>query len=261
MLYSEHTYIIFTIEIKLNGQKTYYTDTKHGKPVLFLHGWMQSSDCWDIPSALKQKHRIVTIDLPGHGKTEITKAYTLDELVGLILQFSTELKIEKPVLICHSMASEIAARLLSFHPDFAQAVVLIAPAGIRTISFVKSRKMALLSLLPLSSKAKAAILKQIYKRSRTEKLHQNANKDELLRQTFINIVSENVIQNYKTFKVPTYVIWGEKDTIIPLKVGRTLVKMIKNSQLYIMENSGHFPFVEHRKEFYKFLGQLLTKIY
>ena len=245
--------------ITISGTKIGFSDTKHGQPVLFLHGWSQSSECWNVPSAIKQKYRVVTIDFPGHGKAEITKAYTLDDLVGLVLQFSLELKLEKPILVCHSMACEIAARLLSYHPDFAKAVVLAAPAGIRSISLLRGKKMALLSLLPLSCHAKASILKHLYKRTTKEKLHQNIKTDQLLRETYINLLSENVAKDYKKISVPTHVIWGEKDTIIPLKTGRRLTRLIKNSQLYVIQQCGHFPFEEHRKEFYQLLGELLKQ--
>lgn len=244
----------------IHGQKLWYTDTKRGKPVLFLHGWRQTCDCWDVPSIIKQKYRIITLDLPGHGQSPITKPYTLDDLVGLVIEFCASLKLEKPVVIGHSLAGTIVARLLSYHPDFAAAIFLVAPAGLRIPSIASGRKLSVLSALPISSSAKASLLKRFYKRSKKNQLHPDNKVDALLRETFVGLILENVVKDYKKIRVPTSIVWGEKDTIIPLKIGRALARKIKHATLYVMEQSGHFPFTEHRKEFYQLLGQVLAQV-
>lgn len=243
--------------IDVNSQKLWYTDSKTGYPVLFLHDWKQSSECWNMPSVIKQKYRVLTLDFPGHGKSRIKKAHNLDDLVGLVIEFCTKLNVKNPIIVSHSIAGEITARLLSYHPDFAKAVVLIAPSVTRPYKLVRSRKLSMLSALPIPADAKARIIKKFYKRTKKDLLHPREKVDMLLRETFVNILVEKPFSDFKKIIVPTYLIWGKSDTVIPFGAGKKLAKMIKDSTLYAMEQSGHFPFMEHRKEFYQLLDQIL----
>lgn len=234
----------------INGEKIFYTDSKgNGQSVFFLHGWRQNSDCWNVPSAIKQKYRVITLDLPGHGKSTISRPYTLDDLAGLVISFALELKIEKPVMVCHSLAGEIATRILSYHPDFAKSLVFIAPTGCRAVTTLHRPR------------GFRSTLRKLFKRNRGEDmLHPDENIDKLLKQTYSNLKSEPSLGEYSKISLPLHLICGEKDTVVPLRLNRKLAKSVSNCNLYVMEQSGHFPFVEHRKVFYQVLDQILRKL-
>ena len=106
-----------------NGVKIAYSVHGKGEPVVLIHGWLSSGLInWDLPgtSALLAKdHRVVTIDMPGHGasdKPTSDKAYG-PELVEDVVRLMDHLKIEKAHVVGYSMGGIIAAKLLAAHPQ------------------------------------------------------------------------------------------------------------------------------------------------
>ena len=77
-----------------------------------------------------------------------------------------------------------------------------------------------------------------------------------LKTVFTRIVNENLEGILDKITVPTFIIWGRKDNITPMSLAKVLNQKIKNSQLEIVENAGHFPFLDRPEE----LNLLVKKI-
>ncbi|WP_431015411.1 alpha/beta fold hydrolase [Bradyrhizobium pachyrhizi] len=109
--------------------KLFYTDAGKGSNVMLLHGWTCDSHdwSWQCP-ALESKHRVVAVDLRGHGRSEVMASggyspahYVLD-IESLI---TTRYAGETFILIGHSMGAQIATRLAAKRPDLVSAVVSV----------------------------------------------------------------------------------------------------------------------------------------
>lgn len=89
----------------------YYQDKGEGKTIVFLHGFLENLKTWDFfQEKLSQKYRVITIDLPGHGKSseqteEVNRMESIAEQVNEVLE---HLKIEKIILIGHSMGGYVS---------------------------------------------------------------------------------------------------------------------------------------------------------
>ena len=59
--------------------------------------------------------------------------------------------------------------------------------------------------------------------------------------------------------MPTLIIWGSRDRIIPLEHATILARVIPNARLYIMRGSGHMPFYQKHRQFEKLVLHFLTK--
>jgi pimeloyl-ACP methyl ester carboxylesterase len=115
-----------------DGVNLRYLDTGTGEPTLvFIHGWCCNQSMWGAQiEAFAPKHRIIAVDLRGHGDSDKPDqdydiACFVDDMAWLI----REIGLERPVLIGHSMGGVTTLNLLRKHPDIARAAVFV-DAGI-----------------------------------------------------------------------------------------------------------------------------------
>jgi pimeloyl-ACP methyl ester carboxylesterase len=115
-----------------NGVHLFYSDTGSGDPpLLFVHGWCCDSTHWrsTVP-AFRRKHRIVTVDLRGHGRSDKPKQdYTMDSFAEDLEWLMGQLDLRKPIVIGHSMGGIVALRLAGRHKrTLSGAVMIDSPA-------------------------------------------------------------------------------------------------------------------------------------
>ena len=110
----------------------YWDEGSQGEPVVLIHGLGGYVENW-LPSfdALSAQHRVVAVDLPGHGRTDkpMDVAYGVENLAGFVKDFMAVLQIERAHVVGHSMGGAVATRLVLMHPATVDRLVLVAPAG------------------------------------------------------------------------------------------------------------------------------------
>jgi non-heme chloroperoxidase len=110
---------------------------RHGRPLLFLHGWSQSHLCWEAQytSALAEEFRIVTPDNRGHGLSAaplVQSAYTDGDLWAAdVHAVIAALELERPVLVAWSYGGLIAVDYLRVHGDAAIGGINFVGAAVR----------------------------------------------------------------------------------------------------------------------------------
>jgi pimeloyl-ACP methyl ester carboxylesterase len=97
----------------------FYTDQGKGFPVLLIHGFCETHQIWDSFSAkLSKDFRILTIDLPGFGKSELLPTpFSLDDVGLRVLEFIKELKIESCISIGHSLGGYVTLAMANQQPE------------------------------------------------------------------------------------------------------------------------------------------------
>ena len=111
-----------------NGVRLYYTDAGSGAPpLLFIHGWCCNQTHWRSQvSAFRRRHRVVTVDLRGHGKSDKPQHdYTMDGFAEDIEWLIGKLDLRKPVVIGHSMGGLITLLLARRKKRPLRAIVMI----------------------------------------------------------------------------------------------------------------------------------------
>ena len=112
--------------ITFKNTKINYTDQGKGTAVVLLHGFLENQSMWKafIPELVK-KHRIITIDLLGHGETEcLGYVHTMEDQADMVHHVLHELKIRKAILIGHSMGGYVALAFAELYPDNVKGIVL-----------------------------------------------------------------------------------------------------------------------------------------
>ncbi|RXJ52512.1 alpha/beta fold hydrolase [Gelidibacter gilvus] len=97
----------------------YYNDEGQGKAVVLLHGFLETSAMWkDLVAEIGTSHRIITIDLLGHGKTGcLGYIHTMEMMADAVVFVLEHLKIEKSFVIGHSMGGYVALAFAEVFPE------------------------------------------------------------------------------------------------------------------------------------------------
>jgi pimeloyl-ACP methyl ester carboxylesterase len=112
-----------------DGNKVYFYDLGNRKSknaLIFIHGWTCSADFWKDSYAAFPNYRVIAIDLPGHGKSDKPKVdYTMQYFARSIEAVMKEAKVEKAVLVGHSMGTPVIRQFYRLYPEQALALVVV----------------------------------------------------------------------------------------------------------------------------------------
>ncbi len=235
-------------------------------PILILHGW--NLDCSKYTSLKNQLSKdgfkVYVPDLPGFGKTKIERTYNLADYEDFVISYIKAKKLPKVNLIGHSFGGRISLRLSANHPDKINALILTGVPGLKpvssilTISFLILAKLGrMIFRLPILSSGAQVARKYLYKAALSADYYQTSQE---LKKTFQNVVKEPLIDFMKIIKLPTLLIWGSDDRIVPLIVAKKMSKLISNAQLEVVPEARHGVIWTHYRIFAEKTNRFLSKI-
>jgi soluble epoxide hydrolase/lipid-phosphate phosphatase len=108
-----------------NGQVTHYYEggSKEGVPLIFIHGWPDLAETWKHQLAYfsaQKKYRVIAPDMRGYGGSSAPKerrAYSLEVMVEELIDFASQLGIEKAVWVAHDWGCGLVSALAAHHPE------------------------------------------------------------------------------------------------------------------------------------------------
>jgi pimeloyl-ACP methyl ester carboxylesterase len=229
--------------ILANNLITKYEDEGEGHVILILHGWRRSmSDFDEITKILKNNYRIIRVDLPGFGETQMpSKTWKLDDYVDFIKSFIEKLEIKPYTLVGHSFGGRIIIKGTAEKKLEAEKIILISAAGVKMDAFRKK----IFQLLAKIGDIVSYIPPLIFVRKKLKhKFYKIIDSDYLesgnMKEVFKAVIEEDLTSFAKEIKKDTLLIWGDKDIQTPLKDGKFLNSLIADSRLEIIPNCGHF---------------------
>ena len=249
------------MKIIVQNLATEYLDEGTGKVVLFLHGWQDNLHTFDsLASLLSPTWRIVRLDLPGFGKSEVPKeTWNLDNYVQFVKDFINKLDIHVYALVGHSFGGRITIKGEATKNLQAQKIILIGSAGIaknrtfrNSLLKILAKIGGLITYIPPLIFWRKALRKRMYGFIGSDYL--NTGK---LKETFLKIISEDLSASAKNITIPTLLIWGVNDTETPLTDGKKLSQLISGSELKVLNETGHFVHREKSQGVAKLIQEFL----
>lgn len=203
------------------------------KSILIIHGWGANKEIMikAFGSCLSE-FRQIYIDLPGFGRSDIF--YELDSIkyAKIIQVFLSSLKLKPDIIMGHSFGGKIATLL---RPE---NLVLLSTAGIvEKKPFIVKFKIKLYKFLKIFGFA------GLYKLFATKDV---AGMSRVMYDTLKNVVDEDFIEVFSKTKAKTLIFWGEGDKAVSLESGKTINRLIKNSEFFPLAGD-HFFFLIHAK--------------
>ncbi len=232
--------------VRISGLDVYYEVTGEGKDIVLLHGWGSNGEIFkDIVNHLNNNYRVWTIDLPGFGNTPLNRPFKVFDYMALLREFLVENNIIDPIILGHSFGGRVLIKYASsFHVS---KIVLVDSAGIKPKRGIRYYFNVYLYKILKRLRVKTNMGSSDFK---------NASDD--LRKTLTLVVNEDLKNDMRQIKSNTLIIWGEDDEVTPLKDGRVMEGLIKNSGLAIIPKSKHFPFIDNRPYFLLVLDSFLS---
>ncbi len=104
-----------------------YSDSGKGKTIVLLHGFLENRGMWNYhASILAKKHRVVAIDLLGHGSSEcLGYIHTMEDMADAVHAVLHHLKIKTAVFVGHSMGGYVSLAFAELYPDWVKGIVLL----------------------------------------------------------------------------------------------------------------------------------------
>lgn len=227
--------------IKVLGLKICSIETNLNEPktLLILHGWGASSYSWNnvINLLQQEKIRIIAVDLPGFGQSEMPKScWTISDYSNFLGNFLNAAGLKKIYLLGHSFGGQIAAKFAYDYPEKLEKLFLVGAAAIRPKQnmLIKTAKIIAKILKPLMPDKLRRTIYKIFGNLDYGKIN-----NPVLKQILINAVNDDLKNILPHIKAPTIIIWGRQDTYTRLKQGRLINKLIPNSIINILENARH----------------------
>lgn len=229
------------MEITINGVKTNYTVLGQGQPLLILHGWGSNSERWlEVAEPLSKKFKVIIPDIPGFGKSEVLQEpWNLNKYVSWADEFVRQLKLGDFYLLGHSFGGALASKISIKHAQEIKKLFLVSAACIRRktnkkgISARIAKVVKIFSFLPFYTFFRKAVYKFIIRRSDYVYV------EGIMKQTYLNVISDDLSFHLPFIKVPTVIIWGDKDEMTPIEDARLINEKIRNSKLVVITGAGH----------------------
>jgi len=276
-------------EITLHGHRVSYReagDPDAGLPVVvLLHGIAGSGQTWDsVLPLLDAHHRVIAPDLLGHGESAKPRGdYSLGSYASAVRDLLAALGHESATVVGHSLGGGIAMQFAYQFPERLDRLVLVSSGGLgREVAFMlraaalpgadwvlplmvnrridaTARKLAdgltrigLLAAADLDELARGfASLKDVH--ARTAFLHTV--------RSVIDVGGQRVDASdrlYLAEEVPSLLVWGEKDRVIPVRHGLLAHQQMPGSRIEIFPGAGHFPHIADPERFVALLGEFVA---
>jgi pimeloyl-[acyl-carrier protein] methyl ester esterase len=228
-----------------------------GPEVVLVHGWAMHGGVWgELPPSLAQECQVHVVDLPGHGYSTAPESMSLDSLCNAVEPAIAQ----GAVLVGWSLGAQLALRFACTYPQRIAALVLIGatprfvqaqdwPHGMSQVHFdafaaqlatdqvaTLQRFVALASLGSASARAQAQRLLALLAERPTPSLAALSAGLTVLRDVDLR-------GRLATMYVPTWIIHGAADAVVPASAGEWLAGRLPRSELRILDGSGHVPHV------------------
>ncbi len=240
---------------------------RDGFPIVLVHGSNASLHTWEpwVQRLTAKGYRVVTLDLPAHGLSGPTPQglYTNAAYVGIVEQLVDRLQLQRFVLGGNSMGGGVSWRYAVAHPDRLAGLILVdasgkpmpkgssPPLGFR-LARVPIARDILATVTPrglIDTSFKQSVSNQAIATPAMidrywELLLYPGNRRATVQRFGQYQGDDGAAAKLKGLTVPTLILWGREDKLIPVEVAEWFNSQIPGSRVTILDNIGHIPMEE-----------------
>src|SRR4051794_745600 len=256
-------------EITLHGHRVVYRVAGSGGPVvLLIHGIVGCAEQWDqVVPLLAERYTVVAPDLLGHGQSAKPRGdYSLGAYAACVRDVLVALGHRRATVVGHSLGGGVAMQFAYEYPPFAERLVLVSSGGLGREVHPMLRAATLPGsevVLPLIAhqrllgvgRALGGLVGRLGLQTGTDLAEMARGYGSLAdagaRQAFIHtlravldIGGQRVSATdrlYLAALLPSLIIWGAQDPLIPVEHAAVAHRGLPNSRLEVFEDAGHFP--------------------
>ncbi|HIP95748.1 MAG TPA: alpha/beta hydrolase, partial [Anaerolineae bacterium] len=249
-----------------------FEETGQGWPVVFVHGWGDSSAIWkETVADLSSDFRCIVLDLPGHGDSPAGQGpWSIKTLTAPVQILMGALGITAATIVGHSMGGVVALQLASEHPELVKRLVLVnvPTCGQWSRTFFTLLSTRLGSCLVGMAQAGARLLARFtphlpgkdspFLRWNESIAHTDTH---VLYETLRDMSDRSCQPQLMRVQVPTLIIAGSKDIVVPPRMARRIAAGIPRARLASIPGASHTPMLERPAYFLRTLRDFLASRY
>jgi pimeloyl-ACP methyl ester carboxylesterase len=253
--------------IDVNGQLVHLRDVgprDDPEPLVLIHGTSASLHTWEgWVKSLSTQHRVISFDLPGFGLTgpNANADYRGDTYARFVLELMDQLKVQRFAVAGNSLGGEVAWRTALMAPQRVTRLILVDAAGPdfssdsvpvgflvarvpvlnRIFDWALPRPIVVASVRSVygdPSRVTDALVDRYYGLALRE-----GNRRALVQRLQQNRRGQDA-ERIRELKLPTLILWGGRDKLIPPSVGKQFKQDIAGSELVVFDDLGHVPHEE-----------------
>lgn len=225
-----------------------------GDPVVLLHGLSGSQRWWryTVP-ALAREYEVHVLDLVGHGRSRrAPRQPTIPEMAALVRAWIERIGIDRPHLVGHSMGGQIAIHIAA--GDLAlRSLTLVDAAGLPRRVTLREITRFMAGVLPPRAWGVPHFIPTIWLDA------MRAGPRSLLRAG-LHILNDDVTPLLPRIRVPTLVVWGALDPLLPMEHGRRIADAILGARFVVFEDAAHNVMCDRPAEFNQLLLDFLAGV-
>ena len=269
--------------VTIHGHDVRYRLAGEGPALLLIHGIAGSSAAWrEVMPALAERHTVIAPDLLGLGHSAKPRGdYSLGASASGMRDLLGALGVEQASIVGQSFGGGVALQLAYQHPECCERLVLVDSGGLgREVSWMlrfmtlPGSEYLMPLLFPSFVREKGNQLsRELHRRglrmgrvaemwNAYASLTESDNRPAFVRtlRGVIDAGGQTVSASdrlYLAAQLPTLIVWGEQDTIIPVAHAYAAHEAIPHSRLEVIAEAGHFPHVETPERFLEILCDFL----
>ncbi|MDO8652189.1 MAG: alpha/beta hydrolase [Undibacterium sp.] len=242
-----------------------YLEGGQGETVFLIHGFQSNKDIWiRLAGQLTSHYHVIAIDLPAHGESNILmdKNYSLPEQAKRVIAIMDALQINHPVhLMGHSMGGAIAYHVAVMAPDHVKSLALMNAAGV-----ISPQPSEMFTRIQRGENPLIVRNEQEYKNMLAFTMNDAPyipapliaamTREAIAREPIATKIFQEIHPEYSLnpeqalpqIKVPTLVLWGDKDQVLDVSSTAVFKRLIPQSKVVILKGVGHIPQIERTKE-------------
>jgi pimeloyl-ACP methyl ester carboxylesterase len=269
--------------VQVGDVKTRYRAAGEGEPaILLIHGLGASLESWYCNiHVLARGHRTVALDVVWFGKSDkperqVTRDYFADFIAG----FMDAIGVSSAVLVGNSMGGMIAVMTALQHPNRVAGLVLVSSAGFGP---ELAWWLRLRSALPVGRILRPSF--GMYRSAVRQLVYDPGIVADDLVQVFVDManqpgaleanrrvlqsgvdwrglkprVLEEIREAARAIRVPTLIVWGKQDRVVPVAHAEIARQHIPNARLHLFDRCGHAPMIEKADEFNKMVSEFVAE--
>lgn len=257
-----------------SGGRIHYSDSGNGTVIVLLHGYLESSEVWNsFAEKLKSEFRIISVDLPGHGLSDVYgEVHSMEFMATAVKNMVDSLDLKKVFLLGHSMGGYVALAFLELFPEYLLGYCLFhsqpfadTPAALekrrREIEIVKAGKKNM--MYPDN-------VIRMFAPSNLEKFSDSLRKSKDIASQIpgegitavLNgmMIRPSRLSFMEDGKIPCLWILGLMDNYIPCNIIRANVNLPPNARVIVLKESGHLGFIEEEENSLRAITEFVNSI-
>lgn len=247
--------------IDFKGKNIHYRDEGSGSVLLFLHGFLENLNIWDgFYKALSEKYRLISIDLPGHGLSDvIAETHSMPLMAEEIKTVMEKCEVKEFVLVGHSMGGYLSMEIAASYPEMLQGLCLFHSHAMADSEEQKENRDRVIKIIEENHhRFVHTFIPDLFAEANKEKYADEILnlQEEAKKITAVSIIAAakgmkmrgSKLEALTQLTVPVYFIIGKEDPRTPLNKMLVQIAMPRHSEAMILENCGHMGYIEEKEK-------------